>query len=519
MRIHIWPALVCGWVLGAMAGQTAFAQRPSGELFGAVSQADAIDESDADDDASEDGGMPGGRNPFQPVQYDPNVYGGYGQGVAPVGPGYYGGGMPPANVWPEMSPYTQHRRTETYNDGGLWSYNNDDNFANTYFFSSEYLYGHGQKPGFHQIGDPNLASTVFIVGDNQGPFAVFPSQGTGIFDRVFHEGVRLRYGYWSPEGSGMVISGFILAENNVNDGRYIQIGSPGNPLPIAGIIVNNNGAGVVLPFDERFYQRYSQEILGADAEYYQSSFLTRSFFNLKVAGGVKYLRVNETFFVQGDDTGEGYTAVQGGATSGTGTGGTGGTTGTTGFPNLPSITTPITHLGPAYTTIINSSTTNNLVGPTLGLRYELGGNLLKFWGVSKFGLMADIEEITVSSANVNQFKTGLDFLTSPNVIQASPSPNPQLIPTRVTKTTTHLAPLVDASINVEVPIFSMIPIINGWTLLKDAKFRVGYQYVWVGEIARAPAVINYNLHVPTIRTDSRTSFGYDVINFAVDWKW
>jgi hypothetical protein len=65
----------------------------------------------------------------------------------------------------------------------------------------------------------------------------------------------------------------------------------------------------------------------------------------------------------------------------------------------------------------------------------------------------------------------------------------------------------------------MIPIINGWTLLKDAKFRVGYQYVWVGEIARAPAVIQYNLHTPTIRTDSRTSFGYDVINFAVDWKW
>ena len=46
MRIHIWPALVCGWVLAAMAGQTALAQRPADELSGAVSQADAIDESD-----------------------------------------------------------------------------------------------------------------------------------------------------------------------------------------------------------------------------------------------------------------------------------------------------------------------------------------------------------------------------------------------------------------------------------------------------------------------------------------
>ena len=60
MRIHIWPALVCGWVLAAMAGQTALAQRPADELSGAVSQADAIDESDADYDASDAGGMPGG---------------------------------------------------------------------------------------------------------------------------------------------------------------------------------------------------------------------------------------------------------------------------------------------------------------------------------------------------------------------------------------------------------------------------------------------------------------------------
>jgi hypothetical protein len=89
----------------------------------------------------------------------------------------------------------------------------------------------------------------------------------------------------------------------------------------------------------------------------------------------------------------------------------------------------------------------------------------------------------------------------------------------VTKTTTHLAPLVDASINVEFPFFSMVPIVNGWTFLKNANVRFGYQYVWVGEIARAPAIIQYNIHVPTIRTDSRTSFGYDVVSFAVDWKW
>ena len=57
MRIPHWPALVCGWVLAAMAVQTALAQRPADALSGAVTQADAIDESDADDDASEAGGI------------------------------------------------------------------------------------------------------------------------------------------------------------------------------------------------------------------------------------------------------------------------------------------------------------------------------------------------------------------------------------------------------------------------------------------------------------------------------
>src|SRR5260370_7652804 len=106
MRIHIWPALVCGWVLAAMAGQTALAQRPADELSGAVSQADAIDESDADDDASEAGGMPGWGNPYLPVQYDPNAYGGYGPGVAPSRPGAYCRGHPPPTTPPPTSPLT-----------------------------------------------------------------------------------------------------------------------------------------------------------------------------------------------------------------------------------------------------------------------------------------------------------------------------------------------------------------------------------------------------------------------------
>ena len=509
MRIQYWPAMVCGWMTAAMFGHTVLAQNPADEVSG-VYRADA-DDDDADGDSSDLGILP---ERTQPIQYAQNgAYGGSAGNFMVPGQGYYSPEMPPPNAWPETSPY-ENRIDTTFNEGGQWNNYTDNNFAKKYYFSLEYLYGHGNRPGENFIGDPAQSSVgAFPAAD--GVTNIFPANGiyntTGFLPQIFHNGMKARYGFENPDGSGAELSGFVLFQNSLS---FLQTAAQqGTPIaPLAGIVVNSgNGAGVVLPFDSQFYTQSTQQIFGADADFFLAPFFERNTFKLRFMYGAKYLQIHEDFLVQGQDSGQGYT-VTNPSTAGGG-GGVGGTTGST------LITGPFTQLTSPYTTTIDSATTNNLIGPMLGVRYDLGGDKLKIWGVTKFGAMADIEKMTVSSANVGQYKTLADISLTPNVLAGPASlglQNPGT--TTHTRTNLHISPLIDTSINGDIPIFSLIPYVNQWPVFKYATFRVGYNFVYVGEIARAPGIINYNLLDPTIHS-ARQQFSYNWVNFGVNWKY
>src|SRR5205823_3088353 len=98
------------------------------------------------------------------------------------------------------------------------------------------------------------------------------------------------------------------------------------------------------------------------------------------------------------------------------------------------------------------------------------------------------------------------------------SPNGNLPPATTHKiTNTHISPIFDTSIYGEFPGFAMIPWVNQWQLFKNAKMRVGWNYVYVGEVARAAGIINYNIHEATINA-KRSWFEFSTVNFAVDWR-
>jgi hypothetical protein len=417
--------------------------------------------------------------------------------LPPVG-GAYAPGPEAQNAWPQTSPFTQHRMEATYNDGSLWNYESDDQFDCKRIFSLEYLYGHGAKTGNHFIGDPNFANLP-VIPDDIG-LTTFHPQNTGLFGPLFHNGMRVRYGYENPDDSGMILSGFILFENTESN-RQFQINQVlGNLQTLASIIVSDGaGGGIALPYDTAFFQSFTQEILGADWDYYFMPFFVRPAFKVKMVMGAKYLRISEQFLVRASDSGQGY-----GVDLPTGTAG-------------PIFEGPFTQLTQPYTTVINSSVTNNLVGPVLGLRYDLGGNKFKLWGQSKFGVMADIEGRSVSSANLNQFKIVLPTTTDPNFI-AGPAAGSPTTPSRVTLNNTHMAALFDQQFNLELPLFEMIPWVNHLYLFKHANFRVGWQYVVVSEVARAANQIKYIIDQPGIDSH-RTWFSYNAVNFSVDWKW
>jgi hypothetical protein len=490
MRIANWPALVCGWVLATLIGQTVLAADLDDEFTDA---APGIEAGDGSGLIGDPGAGRGSGSAYQPVQF--GEPGGFGEpGMGPPHDGAYAPGMSSANAWPETSPFNQHRIEQVYNEAGLWTYDSDDNFRCKRMFALDYLYGHGAGPGAHLIGDPAFKNTPFDPDDVT--ISLFPSHNTNLYSPQFHNGMRVWYGWEAPDDSGFLMSGFILFENSQSNKQFITNQQAGNLQPIASIVVNDGGTGVALPFDTRFFQQFTQEIMGADADYYFMPFLTRPNFKVKMLLGAKYLRFSESFYVQGNDSGLGYGLD---------------------LPPLPTFELPYVITAP-YTTTINSSVTNNLVGPTIGVRYDLGGNKFKLWGQSKFGVMADIESRSVSSSNLNQFKIAVpEAVIDPNVLPG-PAVGAGIPPSRVTSNSTHVAALFDQQFMMEFPFFSVVPYLNRFTILREGNVRIGWQYVVVSEVARAGNQIIYNINEPLINSH-RTWWSYNTFNFGMNWRW
>ena len=509
MRISLWPALVCGSLFAATVGNTVLAAPPAAKPSGAVTQTDADDELDSDEESSGATEGFGGFNPYQPTQFvqggsGPPDGGDFAPGGGP-GPMGFDPAMTAPNAWPETSPYTQYPRQETFNSGGLWQYNANDDTTVKRFFTTEYLYGSGLKPGNHYIGSIQNHSLYWFPGQYGGPFN---TQTTELFGNFFHNGTKASTGFWNADGSGMTLSGFILFESSLDNdlvSPHAINGQPGTLHPIWGIIVDNpNQTGTVLPFDTRFFQKFQQNIYGADADFYVAPFFERETFKLKLLFGAKYLQIHEDFYVQGDNSGLNYSVSAGS------------TVATAPFGPLP-ILLPLGSLAP-YSTVFQSSATSNLVGPALGLRYDLGGDTFKIWGQSKIAAAYNHESLTVAGSNVGSYVVPGGPSGAPLNLATGPNFNGPVPPSvRQQLTNRHISPIFDTSINIDFPGFAWIPYVNRFAVFKEANMRVGWNYVYVGDVARPANIINYNYMTPTINAN-HTWFEYSMVNFAVNWK-
>jgi len=500
MRISIWPVLVCGSMLAATVGNAVLAAPPAGKPSRAIIQVDAEDDADDLEDLADESESLGGLNPYQPVQFVPGEAG-------PANGPAYAPGIPtfdPAltapNAWPETSPYTQYPRQETFNSGGLWEYNASDDTTVSRYLSLDYLYGSGLKPGNHFIGSIQNHDLYWFPGQFGGPFN---TQTTELFGNFFHNGLKGTTGFWNADGSGMALSAFILFESSLDSDAVTPHATPGQPAtlrPMWGIVVDNpNGAGTVLAFDTRFVQKFQQNIYGSDADFYLAPFFERQTFKLKFMFGAKYLQIHEDFYVQGDNSGLSYSVAAGSTVVGVGF---------------------IDQGIPPYSTVFQSSTTSNLVGPHLGLRYDLGGDRFKIWGQSKIAVAYNHENLIVAGSNVGQYvQSGVVAGNAIGFVVPGPQFNSS-IPAQSTRQQqggSHISPIFDTSINIDFPGFAWIPWVNQWAFFKDAIMRVGFNYVYVGDVARPANIINYNNLVPTVNS-THTWFEYSAVNFSVNWK-
>ncbi len=139
---------------------------------------------------------------------------------------------------------------------------------------------------------------------------------------------------------------------------------------------------------------------------------------------------------------------------------------------------------------IDITTSSNLVGPTGGLRYLIGGKSFHIIGETKFGVMADFEQIDLSGNNIgsttrvngNLVNFPTELVTAAFPIRAAETRQDLIIPTpqnpnpnafSSSQTHAHVSPYFEQSIIAEAPVLQYIPYVNKIWPLATPSFASG----------------------------------------------
>jgi hypothetical protein len=89
--------------------------------------------------------------------------------------------------------------------------------------------------------------------------------------------------------------------------------------------------------------------------------------------------------------------------------------------------------------------------------------------------------------------------------------------------TVHLSPLFEQGLNVQLPIFGAVPVLKDIQLLEEANLNLGWNWLWVGQIADPNESILYQssplLNVfPEIQTERGNLF-QNTLSVGVNWNY
>ena len=168
------------------------------------------------------------------------------------------------------------------------------------------------------------------------------------------------------------------------------------------------------------------------------------------------------------------------------------------------------------TSTLSNVSRSDLIGPEIGLRYDLGGEKFKLWGQTKLAVAANSERMRLKGNNIGLVTRQADFNT--------PTPeDPQ--PNRFSDSErhSHVSEIIEQSLFAEAPLFAHIPILRRSTILSEARFRFGYTVLFVGHVARPFGSIYWAGNpsqglYPSIDT-KRTSFWTENYSFSINWTY
>ena len=505
----------------------------------------------------------------------------YGANYGPAPQSYGGmpGGYPPGvGAWPNISPYTGPPVDQTYNQSGLW-FNRKITGNRQFFFTAEGLFGHVNHPN-NFIGDPQAnvvpqgaispntqliylnqqfeenpagfslftpdRATDFTNGGNNnggngnsgGDIPVFVGQSTySLQDKLNSGGFRGTWGWWNPDQSGFQASGFFLSPADstlfIGDPYGFNVYQYNNAidfstellnhlhaiagLPLGGADTDQNGLpGVVMPFDIYYRLQYETQVGGANADWYAAPLFERPAFTIRPSFGARYLRARETFQFDGADSGLGYTI--GLPSSSTNGNGGNNTTTSTGYLSPTVIETTASTVNVMKSQLL-SQVTSSLAGPEAGLRFDVGGQKLKIWTESKFGLL-----VNYSQRNISGYNIGDAYYTKVNGTLTDPTTMPRNNPSATRfahqDSNTALSPMFEQSVFGKAKLFQFVPVLKKSSILSEAEFQAGYTIIVVGNVYRPSDDITWNAFpVNPGLADKRSSFITSNYSLGVQWAY
>ncbi|WP_339729108.1 hypothetical protein [uncultured Gimesia sp.] len=278
-------------------------------------------------------------------------------------------------------------------------------------------------------------------------------------------------------------------------------------LPLDDGTVN----GVTVPYDLDFRIKSVSQAWGTNATWMSTPLVDKKALKIRTLAGARYMKVREGFGFVGVDSGLLYSDANNAASIlpdlklfslPTGSDenedgivdnagvvedeGAGGGTDTAFFIAPTDAVTDIPII--PTTTYINNKVDTHLAGPEFGIQYDIGGDKFKIWGQTKVGIMANQETIELEGDNVGMI-TRVEDPNNPTsdrpkalIDPTAGNPNPNAFSDR--QTHTHISPLFEQSIFMEMSIFDKVPVLKRMKILEEAKFKFGYTYIVAGEIAR-----------------------------------
>lgn len=452
MPRHQWLAPFLSVLLVVSIGGSASAQFPPGQF--------------------PQGQYPPGAGPGGPP---PGAYPGGGPPLPMPGPG--GAAPPPGmNPWPRITPF-ENLFDQWKNEDGSWL-RETRNDPREYQFSIEYMNTRLRQPGNQLIGATGQSFSFQPIDPNTGMPVPPVFRGFSVSDFYKHanlktEGLNVRLEAKNTDLSGFEANAWWATDVEETSHGIGLFDGQAFALPVFDPTV---AAGFAIPYDNVSIT-LNQQAAGATGTFFWTPLVDWDSLTIRPAGGIRYMFRREEFNFRGSDSG-----------------------------NVSLTLIPIDDAR------IQARVENQMVGPEIGFRYDVGGvredRFLKISGKVVGGFLVNREAGSLYQQLIGQ----------PGNLVGVPSAATVFTQRDVTA---HLSPHISGSVNFEMRVFQYVPRIKDLTLFENAVLRIGFHYTKLGEILRPQNAIEYRGFpaFSELRYSQRTVWDIKHWNFGVNWTW